>query len=110
MKQKCFIVLNILIVGCSIGLTQKIESGNKMDDIQQLTDEFVKPPMSSRPGAYWCWLTGDMNVIDGKKYCQTNIPFITKDRVLGGDEIFHIQHAGLLGPVFLESIRYSLGN
>lgn len=52
-------------------------------------------------------LTGDMNAGDGKKYCQTNIPYITKDRMPAvGDEKFHVQRAGLIGPVVLESIGY----
>ena len=28
--------------------------------ITRLTMDFVAPPSSSRPGAYWCWLNGDM--------------------------------------------------
>jgi hypothetical protein len=52
-------------------------------------------------------LTGDMNSTDGKKYCQTNIPYNTKDRFPNGDgdEKFHVQRSGLLGPVTLEEIR-----
>lgn len=52
-------------------------------------------------------LTGDMNAGDGKKYCQTNIPYITKDRIPAvGDEKFHVQRSGLIGPVILESISF----
>jgi len=29
-------------------------------DLGQLAKDFVNPPNSSRPGAYWCWLDGDM--------------------------------------------------
>jgi hypothetical protein len=52
-------------------------------------------------------LTGDMNSTDGKKYCQTNIPYGVKDRFpnTDGDEKFHIQKAGLLGVVSIEEIR-----
>ncbi len=28
---------------------------------QQLSDEFINPPMSYRPGAFWCWLNGNMS-------------------------------------------------
>ena len=28
--------------------------------IDNLANEFINPPMSSRPGAYWCWLNGDV--------------------------------------------------
>ena len=46
--------MSLLVFGCSTSQEEK----NK--DLQQLSDEFVDPPMSSRPGAYWCWLNGDV--------------------------------------------------
>jgi hypothetical protein len=52
-------------------------------------------------------LTGDMNSTDGKKYCQTNIPYIQKDRTPTSDETFHIQRAGLIGPVLIENNPYA---
>ena len=56
-------------------------------------------------------LTGDMNSTDGKKYCQTNIPYGVKDRFpnTDGDEKFHVQKAGLLGVVLIEEIRSASG-
>lgn len=51
-------------------------------------------------------LTGDMNSTNGKKYCQTNIPYILKDRTLTSDETFHVQRAGLIGPVLIENSQY----
>jgi hypothetical protein len=55
-------------------------------------------------------LTGDMNSIDGKKYCQTNIPYGRKDRFPNenGDEKFHVQRAGMMGPVRIEEIETAL--
>ena len=55
-------------------------------------------------------LTGDMNSIDGKKYCQTNIPYGRKDRFPNenGDEKFHVQKAGMMGPVRIEEIQTAL--
>jgi len=55
-------------------------------------------------------LTGDMNSIDGKKYCQTNIPYNRKDRFPNehGDEKFHVQRAGMIGPVSIEEIQTSM--
>ena len=55
-------------------------------------------------------LTGDMNSIDGKKYCQTNIPYGRKDRFPNenGDEKFHVQKAGMIGPVRIEEIETAL--
>lgn len=52
-------------------------------------------------------LTGDMNGVGEKKYCQTNVPYMTKDRQpVSGDEKFHVQRAGLIGPVLIETTRY----
>ena len=55
-------------------------------------------------------LTGDMNSSDGKKYCQTNIPYGRKDRFPNenGDEKFHVQKAGMMGPVRIEEIQTAL--
>lgn len=63
MKQKYIIVLILFILGCSIPTGQKIESGNRRDTIQSLIDGFVNPPMSSKPGAFWCWLNGDITKV-----------------------------------------------
>jgi len=47
-------------------------------------------------------LTGDMDLPPEKRFCKTNHPFIRKDNwVGGGDETYHLQKAGLLGPVKL---------
>jgi len=47
-------------------------------------------------------LTGDMELPPEKRFCKTNQPFIRKDNwVGGGDETYHLQKAGLLGPVKL---------
>ena len=35
--------------------------GQYITEFQQLSDEFINPPMSSRPGAFWFWLNGDVN-------------------------------------------------
>ena len=38
------------------------ETGEEKDlnELQKRFAEFVRPPMSSRPGAFWCWLNGDV--------------------------------------------------
>jgi hypothetical protein len=47
-------------------------------------------------------LTGDMGLPPEERFCKTNHPFILKDNwVGGGDETYHLQKAGLLGPVKL---------
>ena len=60
MKQIYYIVLSMLLFGCSIKTVQNVETGNKIDAFQKLSDEFILPPNSSRPGAFWCWLNGDV--------------------------------------------------
>ncbi len=59
--MKYFIVLYIMMFSCSNPHLEKNKSGQDVEHIQQLTDEFVNPPMSSRPGAFWCWLNGNMS-------------------------------------------------
>jgi len=47
-------------------------------------------------------LTGDMKLPLEERFCKTNQPFIIKDNWAGGgDETYHLQDAGLLGPVKL---------
>jgi len=52
--KQYFIIMSLLVFGCSVPREEKSK------DLQQLSDEFVDPPMYSRPGAYWCWLNGDV--------------------------------------------------
>jgi hypothetical protein len=48
-------------------------------------------------------LTGDMELPLEERFTKTNQPFIVKDNWAGGgDETYHLQKAGLLGPVELE--------
>lgn len=54
-------------------------------------------------------LTGDMSLPDGRKYCQTNIPPITLDRSDVGDEKYHVQESGILGPVMIDEVRFRGG-
>ncbi len=61
MNLKYFILLSLLISGCSDPQIQKNSSDRKVESFQQLTDEFVNTPMSYRPGAFWCWLNGNMS-------------------------------------------------
>jgi hypothetical protein len=45
-------------------------------------------------------LTGDMLADPGERYCRTNHPYVEKDNWAGGgDETYHLQSSGLLGPV-----------
>jgi hypothetical protein len=60
MNIKYLISLSILISGCSFSQGQENISDKKPGNAQTLSDEFVNPPMSTRPGAFWCWLNGNM--------------------------------------------------
>jgi hypothetical protein len=51
----------LLMFGCSISTKQKINSERETVSIQNLSDEFVNPPDSYKPGAFWCWLNGNMS-------------------------------------------------
>ncbi len=57
---KYIIPLSILFVSCSNPQIQKFNSGDKVERFQKLSDEFINPPLSYRPGAFWCWLNGNM--------------------------------------------------
>ena len=59
--MKYFIALSLLMVSCSNLKLQKSNAGGKVESFQQLSDEFNNTPMSSRPGAFWCWLNGNMS-------------------------------------------------
>jgi len=61
MCLKYFIAMSMLIVSCSAPTQQKSKSDQITGDNQNLPDEFVNPPSSYRPGAFWCWLNGNMS-------------------------------------------------
>ena len=61
MKIRYFIALSILIISCSGPSVQKGRTDKKTLSIHDLSDEFADPPMSYRPGAFWCWLNGNMS-------------------------------------------------
>jgi hypothetical protein len=59
---KYCIALSALLVSCSNPLPQKNNSDDKVHSIEQLSNEFSNPPEPYRPGAFWCWLNGNMSV------------------------------------------------
>ena len=59
--MKYFIFLSILTIGFSISSLPENGSFKPVEISQQLSDEFVNPPLSYRPGAFWCWLNGKMS-------------------------------------------------
>ncbi len=109
MKYKHFLIGCILMIGCSNSLEQKISSERKKVNIQNLSDEFVNPPVSSRPGAYWCWLNGDVTKTSITKDLEE-----MKDKGMGRAEIWDVALRNDpkgefgIGPKFLgdESVEY----
>jgi alpha-L-rhamnosidase len=63
MYMKYFIALSILMVNCLNAKPQKIKSDQKSEHLQRLVNEFGNPPMAYKPGAFWCWLNGNMSTI-----------------------------------------------
>ena len=51
--------MNSLIFSCSIP-SKKLGSDKETETLLKLSKNFVSPPNSSRPGAFWCWLNGDV--------------------------------------------------
>lgn len=85
MKYIFFTILSTIIFGCSIPSEDKIQSGADEIDIVQLASEFEAPPASSRPGAYWCWLNGDVT-----KASLTRDLEEMKDKGMGRAEIWDV--------------------
>jgi len=56
MNLKWFIILILLISGCSAPQRANDEA------LKQLSDGFSNPPVSARPRAYWNWLNGDVSL------------------------------------------------
>ena len=108
MKYMFLVLMALLVGGCSP------QQDGKDIDLQQLSEEFVDPPMSSRPGAYWCWLNGDVT-----KESLTSDLEEMKAKGMGRAEIwdvaamFNPDGAFGVGPEFLgdesvELIRHAL--
>lgn len=61
MYMKYFIALGLLTIGCTNPQLQKINSGEKVQTIEHLSNEFSNPPEPYKPGTFWCWLNGNMS-------------------------------------------------
>jgi hypothetical protein len=102
-----------LILSCSIS-SNKIDSDKEADTLLELSENFVSPPNSSRPGAFWCWLNGDVT-----KESITNDLEEMKDKGMARAEIWDVEArnntdgAFGIGPEFLgdesvELIKHAL--
>ncbi len=114
MHLKLFIALSLLMFACSNPSEQEINPVKKIKDFQDLSDEFVNPPGSSRPGAFWCWLNGDVT-----KASISNDLEEMKKKGMGRAEIWDVEArnntngAYGIGPAFMgdesvELIKHAL--
>jgi hypothetical protein len=49
------------MLGCATSTKQKFFADKETEMLAQISDEFKNPPMSVKPGAFWCWLNGNMS-------------------------------------------------
>jgi hypothetical protein len=83
--------------------------GQFQSDFQQLSDEFINPPMATRPGAFWFWLNGDVT-----KASITSDLEEMKAKGMGRAEIYDLAAVSNpgnsygIGPAFMgnESVEY----
>ena len=57
MKLHHLIGLGLLIISCS----NPVDRTDEIQSVQQVSKEFSDPTESYRPGAFWCWLNGNMS-------------------------------------------------
>ncbi|KAA9036106.1 hypothetical protein FW778_19650 [Ginsengibacter hankyongi] len=60
MKPVYFILFSLSVLSYTVAKKLNPAPNKITKDFQKLSDEFIHPPSSSRPGAYWCWLNGDV--------------------------------------------------
>lgn len=101
--MKYFIFLSILTIGYSIFKLPKNESIDTVEISQQLSDEFVNPPMTYRPGAFWCWLNGNMTATSITRDLEA-----MKSKGMNRAEIWDV--AAIHNPSFIPAGGEFLGN
>jgi hypothetical protein len=120
MKTRSFpllviLLLPLLVVQSSCAPSEEAsQSGREAEMLESLSNGFVNPPASSRPGAFWPWLNGDVT-----KESITHDMEEMKDKGMSGAEIWDIEArynpdgAFGIGPEFLgdesvELIKHAL--
>ncbi len=63
MKYSKFLIAFITLISCSNPQLQKSDSEKQVQTIEQLSNEFRNPPEPYKPGAFWCWLNGNMSIV-----------------------------------------------
>jgi hypothetical protein len=59
--MKYIITLGLLIISCANPKLFTYNSKEKVIELKRLSEEFRDPPYPYRPGAFWCWLNGNMS-------------------------------------------------
>jgi len=96
-----YLILLLLIVGCSN--PENHESPTNDLTIQQLSDEFTNPPLAYRPGAFWCWLNGNMSIASITRDLQE-----MKSKGINRAEIWDV--AAVKDPAFIHAGGAFLGD
>ena len=103
------LTISTLLFTCSAPSDRKVGLSREGLTLQELSNGFINPPMSSRPGAFWCWLNGDVT-----KESITNDLMEMEAKGMGRAEIWDVEArnntngAFGIGPEFLgdESVEY----
>jgi alpha-L-rhamnosidase len=103
MVLKYLIFLGILTIGYSISVGPKNRSVGTLEISQQLSAEFVNPPLSYRPGAFWCWLNGNMTPTAITRDLEA-----MKSKGINRAEIWDV--AAIRNPSFIPAGAEFLGN
>ncbi|MBT5186563.1 MAG: hypothetical protein HOH19_08490 [Kordiimonadaceae bacterium] len=107
MALPAYSISKTFAVSGGLGLNgQSNGSGQISVNFETLTKDFVDPPMSSRPGAFWCWLNGDVT-----KASITSDLEEMKDKGMARAEIWDVEARDDIygiGPEFLgdQSVEY----
>jgi hypothetical protein len=81
-----FLLTSLFLFGCSEQTKETTDSSNEKQTLAALSAGFVYPPNSSKPGAFWCWLNGDVT----KESITYDLEEM-KDKGMSGAEIWDIE-------------------
>ncbi len=104
----------MLVCSCAMPTNEETSADTQAETLLILSDNFISPPNSARPGAFWCWLNGDVT-----KESITNDLEEMKDKGMARAEIWDVEArnntngAFGIGPAFLgdesvELIKHAL--
>ena len=100
--MKFIIVLIIILVSCS---NPKVHVNNevKSDSIQEISKEFYNPGPTYKPGAFWCWLNGNMSAVSISRDLEA-----MKSKGINRAEIWDV--AAVKNPSFIPAGEAFLGD